>query len=126
MTKAKRKAPSRVKYEQAHPTVSCRVPRVLYDRLRTATEAKGMSFADALKVGLGLLEVQVAAEAEVRKHGYDVGYRKGYAEAEQLYKVIYPCSVCRKPITATSVDEKKDISRHMLERGWAHAACRKE
>jgi hypothetical protein len=122
MPKATRKAPSRVKYEQAHPTVSCRVSREVYDRLRAATEAKGMSFADALKVGLGLIEVQVAAEAKVRKEGHDVGYKKGCAEAEQLYKVTYPCKVCRETLTVTSLAEKQAISKYM-QQGWGHKEC---
>jgi hypothetical protein len=125
MTKAKRKAPSRVKYEQAHPTVSCRVSREVYDRLRAATEAKGMSFADALKVGLGLIEVQVATESKVRWQGHDVGYKKGYSEAEQLYKVTYPCNVCKKTLTVTSVGEKEDIKKYMQEQGWGHGECHK-
>ena len=125
MTKAKRKAPSRVKYEQAHPTVSGRVSREVYDRLRAATEAKGMSFADALKVGLGLIEVQVAAEAKVRWQGHDVGYKKGYSEAGQLYKVTYPCKVCGKTIMVTSLAEKQAISKYMREQGWGHGACHK-
>ena len=109
----------------ANPTVSCRVSREIYDRLRTATEAKGMSFADALKVGLGLIEVQVAAEATARKEGYEMGYKKGYTAAERLYKVIFPCSVCRKPIPVTGVDAKRAASKYMQEHGWGHKECHK-
>jgi len=124
MAKAtKRKAPSRVRYEQGHPTVSCRVPREVYDRLQVIKKAEGQSFADVLKIGLGILEVRVKEEAEVREQGYAKGHRKGYAEAERLYKVTYPCSVCREMLTVTSRDEKEAIKQYMQEHRWGHRAC---
>ncbi len=119
----KKKAPSRVRYEQSHPTVSCRVSKEVYDRLRSVKKAEGKSFTDVLKVGLGILETQVKEEGEVRKKGYAEGYRKGYAEAERLYKVTYLCSVCGKTLTVTSGDEKGAIKKYMQEHGWGHRAC---
>ena len=119
----KRKAPSKVRYEQGHPTVSCRVPREVYGRLQAVKEVEGMSFAEVLKVGLGLLEVRAKGEAEIRKQGYDAGYKKGYAEAERLYKVTYPCNVCGKLLTVTSTDEKEAIKQYMKEHSWGHREC---
>ena len=98
---AKRKAPSRVRYEQGHPTVSCRLPREVYDKLRAVMDAEDKSFADILKIGLGILKVQLKEEVEVRKKGHVEGYRKGYAEAERLYKVTYPCSVAPSGVDST-------------------------
>jgi len=123
MAKRARKPPSRVRYEQGHPTVSCRVPREIYGRLKAVMEAKGQSFSDVLKVGLGLLEVQAKQEAEVRKQGYAAGYRNGCAVGERLYKVTYPCSVCRKTLAVTNEEEKEAISEYMQEQGWGHGAC---
>jgi hypothetical protein len=120
---AKRKAPSRVRYELGHPTVSCRVLREVYDRLQVVKKAEDKSFADVLKIGLGILEVRVKEEEEVREQGYAEGYRKGYADAERLYKVTYPCSVCRKMLTVTSGDEKEAIKQYMQEARWGHRAC---
>ena len=62
-----RKAPSRVRYEQGHPTVTCRVPREVYDKLHEVKEAKGKSFADILKIGLRILEERVEEEGKIRK-----------------------------------------------------------
>ena len=56
----KKKSPSRIKYEQRHPTVSFRVTKELYDRLQAVKEAEGLSNTDILKVGVGLLEVRVS------------------------------------------------------------------
>ncbi len=124
MTKTlKRKAPSRVRYEQGHPTVSCRLPRNFYDKLRAVIDAEGKSFADVLKTGLGILEVRVKEEEEIRKKVHAEGYREGYTEAERLYKVTYPCSVCGGTITVTSANEKEAINKYMLEHGWGHNLC---
>lgn len=120
---AKKKAPSRVRYEQSHPTVSCRVAKELYDRLQIVKQTEDKSFTDILKIGLGILEVQVKEEGGVRKKGYAEGYRKGYAEAERLFKVTYLCSVCRKMLTVTSRDEKEAIKTYMQEHNWGHRAC---
>ena len=62
----------------------------------------------------------VKEEGEVRGKGHATRYRRGYAEAERLYKVTYPCTLCRKMLTVTSVDEKEDIKKYMQEHGWGH------
>jgi predicted CopG family antitoxin len=119
----KKKSPSRVRYEQAHPTVSCRVPQKIYDRLQAVKEMEGRSFADILKVGLGLLEVRAKGEAEIRKQGHAEGYKRGYAEAEGIYKITYPCNVCGKILAVTSTNAKEDIRQYMQENGWGHREC---
>jgi len=123
MLKKKRKTPSRIKYERDHPTVSLRVTKELKDRLQAVKEAEGSSITDVLKVGAGLLEVKGRKETEVRAQAYDEGYDEGYRDAEGLYKVTYPCKICRKTIEVMRVKEKEDIKRYMREHGWAHAEC---
>jgi len=119
----KKKTPSRVKYEKSHPTVSFRTNKELYDRLQTVKKAEGKSTADVLKVGLGLLEVKVGKEKEARRQGYEEGFEKGYEEAQALYKVTFPCSVCGKAIEVTAKATKEAIKGYMRERGWGHADC---
>jgi hypothetical protein len=124
MAKGKKKrALSRIRYEQSHPTVSWRVSKELYDRLQAIKDAEGKSVTDVLKVGIGLLEVKVSKEKEAREQGFEEGFEKGFEEAESLYKVTYPCRVCRKTLEVTSVKEKEAIKRYMLEHGWGHADC---
>ena len=123
MPKKKKRTPSRMKYEQSHPTVSFRVLKELYDRLEVVKKAEGKSTTDVLKVGLGLLEVKVSKEKEARRQGYEQGFEKGYEEAENLYKVTYPCRVCRKMIPVTSPEVKEAIRRYMSEHGWGHTNC---
>ena len=74
-------------------------------------------------MGLGLLEVKVSKEKEVRDRAYYQGFDEGYKDAEELYKVTYPCNVCRKTIEVMSTKEKEAIRRYMLEHGWGHADC---
>ena len=119
----KKKAPSRARYEQSHPTVSCRVSREIYDRLQTVKEADSKSFANILKVGLGLLEVEVEEKEKIKRKGHAEGYRKGYTEAERLYKVTYPCDVCGEMLTVTAKNEKSAIKEYMQEHGWGHTEC---
>lgn len=120
---AKRQAPSRIRYEQGHPTVSCRVPKKLYDRLRAAKEAEGRSFADILKMGLGIIEVRIKGEAEARREGHAKGYKKGYADAEHLYEVTYFCNVCGQTMRVTTPEEKEAIKSYMRQHGWGHKEC---
>ena len=122
-TKAKGIPPSRKRYEEDNPVVSCRVPKELYNRLRAIKKAEGKSMADVLKAGLGLFEVKVRAEKEVRQEAYDEGHINGYELAESEYKVTYPCSICGKSIEVTTEEEKKAIRGYMAEYGWGHADC---
>ena len=124
MAKGKnKKTPSRMKYEQSHPTVSFRVSKELYDRLQAVKEAEGESITDVLKVGVGLLEVKVRKEKEIRDQAYEEGWEKGAVATEELYAVAYSCSVCGKKIVVTTDDEKRAIRTYMREHGWGHANC---
>jgi len=86
-------------------------------------EAEGKSITDVLKVGVGILEVKVGKERDISQAGYDDGFEKGYEEAKTLYRVTYPCKVCRKTLVVTSAKEKEAIKRYMLQHGWVHANC---
>jgi len=115
----KKKAPSRVRYEESHPTVSCRVSMEVYDRLEEVKYTEGLSFADILKIGLGITEPIAKHNALVNSR-----YRKaGYAEAERLYKVTFPCPGCGQVITVTGNEAKEAAGRFMNEHGWAHKEC---
>jgi hypothetical protein len=120
---ARRKSPSRIRYEALHPTVSFRVTRDIYDKVKAVEKFNGMSFADVFKVGLGILKVPIKDELEARKQSYAAGYKKGQADAESLYKVSYPCAVCRKTLTITSKAEKEAVKRYMQEHRWGHKEC---
>lgn len=119
MTKVKRKPPSRIRYEQTHPTVSCRISKEAYDRLQEVKEGEGRSFADVLKIGLGILELK----AKKDEKAYSRGYNDGYYEAELEFKVTYRCNVCGEPIVVNTREEKKAIKEYMENHDWGHRAC---
>lgn len=121
--KKRRIPPSRKRYEQDNPVVSFRVPRKDYDRFVAIRENLGMSHGDVYRSGLGVSEVKVRAEEEVRQEAYDKGFEEGIAAAIDVYMVTYPCSVCGKPIELDSSEQKAAASRYMREHGWGHADC---
>lgn len=120
---SKHKAPSRIKYEESHPTVSCRVSRDIYDRLVETKKVEDKSFADILKIGLQIQEVQAKKVGKAKKQGWDEGYKKGYADATLRYKVTYHCSKCRQIMEVQYPNEKKAIDELMERAGWAHPEC---
>ena len=121
--KRRRNPPSREKYEKENPVVSFRVPRTDNDRFIAIREKLGMSHGDVYKAGLGVIEVKVRAEEEVRQEAYDKGWEDGIEAAEGLYAVSCPCSKCGKKKTVTDEDEKKAICRFMMANRWHHADC---
>lgn len=126
MKKPRRKGPpSRLRYEKRNPTISCRVPREVYDRLVAVKKSEKGSFASILKTGLGMIEAQRRKEAEIRKAALDQGYKNGYALAERRYKVTYPCSACGETIELSSNDEKQAAVAYMRQQGWRHRECAK-
>ena len=96
MAKAKgKKTPSGIKYEQSHPTIAFRAPKELYDRLQAAKKVEGKSNTDVMKIGVGILEVKMRSEGEIRREWH----RKGYELAESIYKLTFPCFGCGEMIT---------------------------
>lgn len=112
---ARRKPPSRLRYEQSHPTVSCRVSLKTYRVLDKARHNEGWSFADMLKAGLGTLR----AAAEMQREAY----QQGYLDAEKQFKVSFPCSGCGRPIAVEGQQAKQSAAQYMREHGWGHIEC---
>jgi len=121
--KQKKSTPSPEKSKEANPVVSFRVSRELFDRLEAVKETEGKSNADVLSVGVGLLEVKIRKEKEVRYQAYEEGWEKGNEEACNLFLVVYSCSVCGKEIEVTTDDEKRAIKKYMRQYGWGHGDC---
>ena len=106
------KPPSRIRYEQSHPTVSVRVRRELYDQLKDLREHSGKSVGDILREAL-----KEQAPSTKRAH------QLGYAAAKREFAVSYKCSVCGGNLMVNSLEEKQAIARYMREHGWGHGAC---
>jgi len=118
VAKATHKPPSRVRYEQSHPTVSCRLDKDEYDLLKQRLEDLGVSFAAFVKDSLGLLQIKMPDIDEARGEGYN--------QAVEDYQIWYYCAVCRKRIDIKpNSDSHKAIIGYMKDKGWAHASCQR-
>ncbi len=119
----KKKSPSRIKYEQNNPVISFRATKEIRDRTDVVRKTEAKNNAAIFKVGLGILEVKVRAEKEIKEEAYQEGIEDGYDCAQELYAVSYPCCVCKKTIEVESKEEKEAIAEYMTERGWGHSEC---
>ena len=121
MVKATRKPPARVRYEQSHPTVSCRLDKDTCTLLKQRLEDLGrVSFAEFVKDSLGLQQLKIPNIEEIKEKVYD----EGYDQAEKDYQIWYYCAVCRKRIDMEpNSDSHKAMIGYMKEHGWAHASC---
>jgi len=116
MRKKVHKPPSRIRYEQSHPTVSARVDKKLYDELKELQELTKKSFTDILREA-------VRKQKPWAKDAYDIGQKAGYDSAKREFAVTYRCSVCGGALTVSSPEEKKAIAQYMREHGWGHGNC---
>jgi len=110
-----------MKYEQSHPTVSCRLDKDTHALLKQRLEdLGGVSFADLVKDLLGLLELKIANTEEVKERAWG----EGYDEAEKEYQIWYFCAGCREriDIDPNSASHKAMIG-YMKEHSWGHASC---
>ena len=119
----KKKAPSREKYEKENPVVSFRVSKKDYARFEAIRQKLGLSHGDVYRNGLGVNEVKIGSEEEIREEAYEQGKIEGFELAESIYKVTYPCSNCREVINVDTEEEKNAIKTYMREHGWGHADC---
>ena len=121
MVNATHKPPARIRYEQSHPTVSCRLSSDEYDLLKQRLEdLGGVSFADFVKDSLGLLQLKMPNIAEIQVTAWD----EGYEQAEKDYQIWYYCAVCRErmDMSPNSASHKAMIG-YMKEHGWGHKSC---
>jgi len=123
MIKNKSKPPSRIKYEQSNPTVSCRVSDEIYERLKKVRKTQNLSLADIFKIGLGIIEPKVKTEEELWEEGYEEGFEAGWHNAESICTVTYRCCVCGETIGIDTIQEMLAAGNYMTENGWGHVSC---
>ena len=121
MAKATRKPPARLRYEESHPTVSCRLDRDTHELLKQRLDdLGGVSFADFVKDSLGLLQLKIPETKEVKERAR----REGYNRAKRDHQIWYYCSVCQERINVEpNSDSHKAMIRYMKEHGWGHTSC---
>ena len=124
MAKATHKPPARVRYEESHPTVSCRVDIDTYTLLKQRLEDLGrVSFANFVKDSLGLLQLRIPEVREIEEKAHRAGCDQGKKE----HQIWYYCAKCRQRIDVVPNSEShKAMISYMNERGWAHASCHRQ
>ena len=122
--KATHKPPARVRYEQSHPTVSCRLSKDEYDLLKQRFEdLGGISFADFVKESLGLQQPKMPDIEEIKETAYD----EVYNQAIDDHQIWYYCAVCGKRIDMSpNGNDHKAMTGFMKEHGWGHASCHRQ
>ncbi|MBA7570940.1 hypothetical protein ES708_12696 [subsurface metagenome] len=121
MAKATHKPPARTRYEQSHPTVSCRLDKDTDALLKQRLEdLGGVSFADFVKDSLGLLQLKMPNIEEIKERAHD----EGYDQAVEDWQIWYYCATCGKRIDMDpNDDDHKAMIDYMKEHGWGHPSC---
>ena len=120
MGTTRRKPPSRIRYEESHPVVSCRIPKADYDLLKQRLDERGISFATFVKEALGCLEAKLTPIDQARAEGYEQGYK----QATEDHQIWYHCKICQGRINIFPNSEShKAIIQYMNEKGWSHTKC---
>ena len=124
MAKATRNPPARLRYEQSHPTVSCRLDRDTYEMLKQRLDdLGGVSFADFVKDSLGILQVKIPETKEIK----DKARRAGYEQARKDHQIWYYCDTCRQRMDVAPNSEcHKAMIDYMKEHGWGHTSCHRQ
>lgn len=115
------KPPARVRYEESHPTVSCRLSKDEYDLLNQRLEdLGGVSFADFVKDSLGLLQLKIPETREIKEKAQ----RAGYDQGKKDHQIWYSCAVCGKRIDMSpNSNDHKAMIGYMREHRWGHTSC---
>ena len=125
MTKGTKKSPSRIRYEERHPTVSCRVTMDVHKRIEEVKAREGRNLLDIIKKGLGVSDTQEEGEyvvpEDIEQSIFDEGFNAGFSDGEKTYKVTFHCCVCGGIIKLMEDDEKITAGHYMEQNNWGHS-----
>jgi len=108
--------PSRIKYNQTHPTITVRVNAELASQLKEIKKTSGKSIGDILREAVG-------TQKRSTGQSYNIGYANGYAEAKATYLVTFRCHKCNAILEVNSDECKKAAGTFLTEHGWSHQTC---
>ena len=112
MVRKKHQPPAKKRYDDNHPIISVRVDLSLKQQLDEIKNMSGKSVGDILREALGL-------QAPSAKESFD----NGIEVAEDMYKIIYKCSVCGGNEEVFGKIEKKAAAKLLTQAGWGHSTC---
>lgn len=106
------RSPSKIRYDEAHPNVSFRIPE---DVKEWIDSVRGdASYTEIIRNAmLNGARVQEAINN---------AYKQGYEDAKRSYQLVFWCSVCRKELTChPNSDMHKALMRYAFQSGWHNA-----
>ena len=119
-TTIRHKPPSRVRYEENHPVMSCRLSKADHNLLKQRLEELNISFATFVKNALDRLELKMSKIKKAR----DEGHKQGYDQAKKEHQIWYHCDTCQERININPNSEShKAIIQYMKEHEWGHSNC---
>jgi hypothetical protein len=113
-------------WKRTHPTVSFRVSLEDRKRLEKMVFESGLSMAEMLRRGLGLLEPLVANLRARWNQGWMNGYAEGKEEGfkEAMARFYPPCGICGSPLELDPTDPEVQAAIRSAFRTWGHASHR--
>jgi hypothetical protein len=112
--------PSKVKYDENHPIVSCRISKADFEKLKTSAVAENLNMVDLLKIGLGIVEKR---EDNLYTE-YKRGYASGFEAAEKKYRINIPCGECDEMITIEQGESMNNLKEFLINHRLHHEGCR--
>ena len=140
-TPPKQRSPSKDRYAASHPAITVHFDVETFNRLVALRQSTGLSLNQLIRAALDSLEPQAAAilergrragvaqgmtigQAAGKKAGFDEGWKAGVLKAKEIYRLTYPCAVCRKPIELKVGDSDAQRAIEVLvEDEWSHSDC---
>jgi len=117
------KSPSRIKYDQNHPTISVRLPKDKREKLLAMLKTMDVTLPQLILNFIGEYEIKIKPIEIIKGASFKAGLGKGYQQGIKNCAIKYPCSKCGKEIVVSSKEEKKAIRDFMTESGWHHRNC---
>jgi hypothetical protein len=103
--------PAKKRYDEKHPTVSFRVSREGYDRLKETLNKQGKTIGQFFREAL-----------EIEERNYKEAYWRGFREARERYAIYTICLSCYEPIAIDNEELKEEITAR-VEQICLHHGC---
>jgi flagellar biosynthesis/type III secretory pathway protein FliH len=131
MVKKKHKPPSRIKYEQNNPTISFRIQRSLYDKLKSVLKEKNMSNADFIKAALQEKQKNIDSNqyknyTESYELGKKDGLMQGYSKAQDDFAFWCSCYKCKRPFYVKPGTKEYQMVIDQMKEKYCHLECSKD
>lgn len=110
-----RKPPSRIRYERENPTISFRMDRETYEKIKALQRKSGKSLAEVIKESLGFIERST-------EEAYQRGFEDGYLQAKNLYRFSIQCAECGGELVLSNSTTGIDNVKQLLK-GFTHSQC---